>query len=72
MLVSTLVVKVILYYGLGVLLYFIDNYPDFIDKINNFLLKDLGSSFELVYPQLVLTVQWKFDYIICGKVKKEK
>ena len=72
MLVSTLVVKVILYYGLGVPLYFIDNCPDFIDKINNFLLKDLGSSFELVYPQLVLTVQWKFDYIICRKVKKEK
>ena len=58
--------------GLDVSLYSIDNYPDFIDEFNNFLSKDLRSHFELVYPQLVLTVKWKFDYIICRKVKKEK
>ena len=58
--------------GLDVPLYSIDNYQDFIDEINNFLSKDLGSCFELVYPKLVLTVKWKFDHIICRKVKKEK
>ena len=58
--------------GLDVPLYSIDNYQDFIDEINNFLSKDLGSCFEFVYPQCVLTVKWKFDYIICRKVKKEK
>ena len=34
---------------------------DFIDEINRLLAKDLGSRFELVYPQLVLTVKWKID-----------
>ena len=57
--------------GLDVPLYSIDSYPGFIDEINNFISKDLGSCFELVYPQLVLTVKWKFDYIICRKVKKK-
>ena len=33
----------------------------FIDEINRLLAKDFGSSFELVYPQLVLTVKWKID-----------
>ena len=32
--------------------------------------KDLDSRFELVYPQLVLTVKWKFAYIISKKLKK--
>ena len=58
--------------GLDVPLYSIDNYPDFIDEINSFISKDLGSRFELVYPQFVLTVKWKFGYIICRKVKREK
>ena len=40
--------------GLDVLLYSIKN---FIEEINKFLAKDLGSRFELVYPQLVLTVK---------------
>ena len=34
--------------GFDITLYSIKNYPDFIDKINKFLTKDLGSSFELV------------------------
>ena len=58
--------------GLDIQLYSIKNYPDFIDEINKFLAKDLGSSFEFVYPQLLLTVKWKFDYIVCGKLKREK
>ena len=45
---------------------------NFIDEINKSLAKDLGLRFELVYPQLVLTVKWKFDYIICRKIKKKK
>ena len=58
--------------GMDAPLYSIDSYLDFIDEINSFLSKDLGSRFELVYPQFVLTVKWKFDCIICRKVKKEK
>ena len=58
--------------GLDITLYSIKNYPDFIDKINKFLTKDLGSRFELVYPQFVLTVRWKLGYIVCRKLKKEK
>ena len=42
---------------LDVPLYSIKNYPDFIEEINKFLVKDLGSRFELVYPQLVLTAK---------------
>ena len=58
--------------GLDITLYSIKNYPDLIDKINKFLTKDLGSRFELVYPQFVLTVRWKLGYIVCRKLKKEK
>ena len=41
---------------LDVSLFSVENYPDFIDEINRFLSKDLGT-FELVYSQLVLTVK---------------
>ena len=58
--------------GLHIPLFSVKNYPDFIDEINKFLSKDLGTRFELVYPQLILTVKWKFDYIICRQVRKEK
>ena len=58
--------------GLHVPLFSVKNYPDFIAEINKFLSKDLGTRFEFVYSQLVLTVKWKFDYIICRKVRKEK
>ena len=58
--------------GLDIPLYSIKNYPDFIEEINKFLAKDLDSRFQLVYPQLVLTVKWKFDYIILRKLKKNK
>ena len=57
---------------LDIPLYSIKNYPDFIEEINKFLAKDLDSRFQLVYPQLVLTVKWKFDYIILRKLKKNK
>ena len=43
--------------GLDVTDFSIRNYVDFIDEINKFLAKDLGSRFELVCPQLVLTVK---------------
>ena len=42
---------------LDVPLFSVENYPDFIDEINRFLSKDLGTRFELVYSQLVLTVK---------------
>ena len=58
--------------GLDIPLYSIKNYPDFIEEINKFLAKDLDSRFQLVYPQLVLTVKWNFDYIILRKLKKNK
>ena len=58
--------------GLNIPLYSIKNYPDFIEEINKFLAKDLDSRFQLVYPQLVLTVKWNFDYIILRKLKKNK
>ena len=43
--------------GLDVTLFSIRNDVDFIDEINKFLSKDLGWRFELVCPQLVLTVK---------------
>ena len=56
--------------GLHSSLYSIKNYPDLIEEINKFLAMESG--FELVYPQLVLTVKWKFDYIIVKKLKNGK
>ena len=58
--------------GLDIPLYSIKNYPDFIEEINKFLAKDFDSRFELVYPQLMLTVKWKFYYLILRKLKKNK
>ena len=48
----------------------IKSYPDLIEEINKFLALESGS--ELVYLQLVLTVKWKFDYIIAKKLKNGK
>ena len=58
--------------GLDIPLYSTKDYPDFIEEINTFLAKNFGSRFELVYPQIALTVKWKFDYIILRKLKKNK
>ena len=58
--------------GWDIPLFSVKTYPDFIDEINKFLSKVLGTRFELVYPQLIVTVEWKFDYIICKNVRKEK
>ena len=43
--------------GLDVPLYSVRNYPDLIEEVNRFLRKDLGNRFELIYPQLVLSVK---------------
>ena len=58
--------------GLDVPIFSMKNYPDLIDEINKFLSKDVGTHFELFQSQFVLTVKWKFDYIICRKVRNEK
>ena len=48
------------------------HYSDFVKEIHKFLSKDLDSSrFQLVEPRLVLTVKWKYDYIVVKKIKKE-
>ena len=56
--------------GLDSPLYSIKNYPNLIEEINKVLAMESG--FELVYPQLVLTVKWKYDYIIAKKLKNGK
>ena len=56
--------------GLDSPLYSIKNYPDVIEEINKVLAMESG--FELVYTQLVLTVKWKYDYIIAKKLKNGK
>ena len=57
--------------GLDILLFSIKNYPDFIEEINKLLTKCFDNSrFVLVYPQLVLTVKWKYDYINSRKKRK--
>ena len=57
--------------GLDILLFSIKSYPDFIEEINKLLTKYFDNSrFVLVYPQIVLTVKWKYDYIISRKKKK--
>ena len=51
--------------GLDLPLYSLKNYSDFVKEIHKFLSRDLDSNrLLLVEPQLVLTVKWKFDYII--------
>ena len=53
--------------GLDLPLYSLKNYSDFVKEIHKFLSRDLDSNrLLLVEPQLVLTVKWKFDYIILG------
>ena len=59
-----------LHIGLDSPLYSIKNYPDLIEEINKVLA--MKSGFELVYPQLVLIVKWKYDYIIVKKLKNGK
>ena len=56
--------------GLDSPLYSIKNYPDLIEEINKVLAMESG--FELVYPQLILSVAWKYDYIIAKKIKNGK
>ena len=51
-------------------LHSIKNYLNLIEEINKFLALDLG--FELLYPQLVLPVKWKFDDKIVKKFKNGK
>ena len=54
--------------GLDLPLYSLKNYSDFVKEIHKFLSRDLDSNrLLLVEPQLVLTVKWKFDYIILGR-----
>ena len=56
-----------MYMGLDLPLYSLKNYSDFVKEIHKFLSRDLDSNrLLLVEPQLVLTVKWKFDYIILG------
>ena len=58
--------------GLDVPLYSLKNYSDFVKKNYKFLSRDLDSSrFQLVEPKLVLTVKWKYNYIVVKKIKKE-
>ena len=57
---------------LDVPIFSMKNYPDLIDEINKFLSKDVGTHFELFHSQFVLTVKWKFDYIIWRNVRNEK
>ena len=56
--------------GLDSPLYSIKNYPDLIEEIDKVLAMESG--FELVYAQLVLTVKWKYDYILAKKLKNGK
>ena len=58
------------YMGLDSPLHSLKNYPDLIEEINKVLAMESG--FELVYTQLVLTVKWKYDYIIAKKLKNGK
>ena len=46
-------------------LYSLKNYSDFVKKNHKFHSRDLDSNcFQLVEPPVVLTVKWKFAYII--------
>ena len=56
--------------GLDSPLYSMKNYPDLIEEINK--VSAMESGFELVYPQLSLTIKWKYDYIIAKKIKNGK
>ena len=59
--------------GLNVPLYSFKNYLDFVKEIHKFLEKELDSRrFQLVEPQLVLTVKWKYNYIILRKKKNDE
>ena len=59
--------------GLDFPLCSLKNHLEFVKEIHEFLSKGLDSTcFQLVDPQLVLTVKWKYDYIIVRKIKKRK
>ena len=59
--------------GVVVLLYSLKNYSDFVKEIHKFLSIDLDSScFQLVEPQLALTVKWEYDYTVVKKIKKKR
>ena len=56
--------------GLDVPLYSLKNYSDFVKEIHKFHSRYLDSNcFQLVEPPVVLTIKWKFDYIILREKK---
>ena len=59
--------------GLEFPLCILKNHLEFVKEIHEFLSKDLDPTrFQLVDPQLVLTVKWKYDYIIVRNIKKKR
>ena len=59
--------------GLEFSLCSLKNHLEFVKEIHEFLSKDLDPTrSQLVDPQLVLTVKWKYDYIIVRNRKREK
>ena len=55
------------YMGLDCLLFTLKNHTSIISEMRDFMFDELDERFTFCFPQLVLTVKWKYDYIIFKK-----
>ena len=53
--------------GLDCALFTIKGYQSIIAEIKDFMSEELDDHFNFVFPQLVLTVKWKYDCIVFKK-----
>ena len=56
-------------------LFFYTRHDQITDEINSFMSGELAEKFKILFPQLVATVKWKYNYIIFQKkliLKKKK
>lgn len=61
--------------GLDSPLFFYTRHDQITDEINSFMSGELDEKFKILFPQLVATVKWKYNYIIFQKkliLKKKK
>lgn len=61
--------------GLDSPLFFYTRHDQITDEINSFMSGELDKRFKILFPQLVATVKWKYNYIIFQKkliLKKNK
>ena len=53
--------------GIDFPLFFVENFQQMILKIESFKKEELDKRFRFVFPKLIHTTHWKYDYIIFEK-----